>query len=104
MKRLLYGLALCAAWTWAHAASNAGRWNTLMPDEWATPPLACVQTIANSEGAASPKPHLLAASANCPSECESRLDLCLKEARTDAIRDKCKVYFKGCLKTCSQSK
>ena len=46
----------------------------------------------------------LAANANCPSDCESRLQLCLKEAKTDAIRDKCKVYFKGCLKTCSQGK
>ena len=46
----------------------------------------------------------LAAEANCPSNCESRLELCLKEARSDAIRDKCRVYFKGCLKTCTQGK
>lgn len=47
---------------------------------------------------------VLAANANCPSDCEARLQLCLKEAKTDAIRDKCKVYFKGCLKYCSQGK
>ena len=49
-------------------------------------------------------PQLLAANANCASDCESRFNLCLKEAKTDAIRDKCKVYFKGCLKSCSQGK
>ena len=104
MKRLLYGLALCALWTLTHAASNAGRWTALMPDEWATPPLACALPFANSEVGASPRPQVLAANANCASDCESRLELCLKEAKTDAIRDKCKVYFKGCIKTCSQSK
>jgi hypothetical protein len=104
MKRLLYGLALCAVWTLTHAASNAGRWTAPMADPGARPPLACALPLADSEAAASPRPQLLAANANCPSDCESRLQLCLKEAKTDAIWDKCKVYFKGCLKTCSQGK
>jgi hypothetical protein len=47
---------------------------------------------------------VLAANANCPSNCESRQNACLKEANTDAIRDKCKVYFKACLKSCTQGK
>lgn len=51
-----------------------------------------------------PADQLFAAGASCASDCESRFNLCLKEANTDAIRDKCKVYFKGCLKSCTQGK
>ena len=104
MKRLIYGLALCTMWTLTHAVSNAGMWSTPIADPGATPPLACAEPIVDSEAAASPRSPVLAANANCPSDCEARLQLCLKEAKTDAIRDKCKVYFKGCLKYCSQGK
>jgi hypothetical protein len=46
----------------------------------------------------------LAADKNCPVQCETQRDKCLQEARTDKVRETCKAYLKGCLKSCSQAK
>jgi hypothetical protein len=46
----------------------------------------------------------LAADKNCPAQCETERDKCLREARTDKVRETCKAYLKGCLKFCSQAK
>lgn len=104
MKQLLRGLALCAVWTLTHAARDTDTWTTPVADAQARPTSACALPPATTEAAAIQQPEVLAAASNCQSNCESRLELCLKEARTEAIRDKCKVYFKGCLRTCSQNK
>jgi len=104
IKQLVCGLVLCVAGICAVAASSPGRLIGSSSDSVPVPPLACAANNAALPGAATDTPQLLAASANCASDCESRFNLCLKEANTEAIRDKCKVYFKGCLKSCSQSK
>jgi hypothetical protein len=46
----------------------------------------------------------VAATKNCPAQCETQRDTCLKEAQTEKVRETCKAYFKGCLKSCSQAK
>jgi hypothetical protein len=46
----------------------------------------------------------LAADKNCPAQCETQQEKCLKEAKTDKIKETCKTYLKGCLKSCSQAK
>ncbi len=104
MKQLVCGAVLFVVGIWALAASSQGRLIGPSAESVPVPPLACAANNAALPGAATDTPQLLAASANCASDCESRLNLCLKEANTDAIRDKCKVYFKGCVKSCSQSK
>jgi hypothetical protein len=47
---------------------------------------------------------VLAADKNCPLQCEAQQEKCLKEAQTDKIKETCKAYLKGCLKSCSQTK
>ena len=46
----------------------------------------------------------LGAAKNCPAQCEAQQDKCLKEAQTDKVKETCKAYLKGCLKSCSQTK
>jgi hypothetical protein len=46
----------------------------------------------------------LAADKNCPVQCEAQQEKCLKEAQTDKVKETCKAYLKGCLKSCSQAK
>ena len=46
----------------------------------------------------------LAADKNCPAQCEKQQETCLKEAQTDKVKETCKTYLKGCLKSCSQTK
>ena len=45
-----------------------------------------------------------AADKNCLAQCESQQEKCLKEAQTDKVKETCKAYLKGCLKSCSQGK
>ena len=45
-----------------------------------------------------------AADKNCPAQCEAQQEKCLKEAQTDKVKETCKAYLKGCLKSCSQTK
>jgi hypothetical protein len=45
-----------------------------------------------------------AADKNCPAQCEAQQEKCLKEAQTDKVKETCKAYLKGCLKSCSQGK
>ena len=104
MKHLLCTLALSALGFCATAASNSGQSQCLPAEKWAAQPLACAALSTETVDEARPASQWVAADAGCQGNCESRLDLCLKEAKTDAIRDKCKVYFKGCLKSCSQGK
>jgi hypothetical protein len=47
---------------------------------------------------------VLAADKNCPVQCETQQEKCLKEAQTDKVKETCKTYLKGCLKSCSQAK
>ena len=47
---------------------------------------------------------VLAADKNCPLQCEAQQEKCLKEAQTDKVKETCKAYLKGCLKSCSQAK
>lgn len=47
---------------------------------------------------------VLAADKNCPAQCETQQEKCLKEAQTDKVKETCKTYLKGCLKSCSQTK
>ncbi len=104
MKQFLCVAALYTLAGFALAASNPGRSTA---DQWeprCTTLPACITQSAEAEGQTPVAAQTVAADAGCQSNCESRLDLCLKEAKTDAIRDKCKVYFKGCLKSCSQGK
>ena len=95
IRQLLCCAALCTFGTFAIASSSSGGW---------TGPVAESQATSDAVRAAGVAPELLAANASCPSNCESRQNACLKEAKTDAIRDKCKTYLKGCLKSCSQAK
>ena len=95
IKQLLCCVAFCTVGTFAIAASSSGRWIGPVTESPVTP---------DTDGPAGVAPVVLAANANCPSNCESRQNACLKEAKTDAIRDKCKTYLKGCLKFCSQAK
>jgi len=95
MKQLLCCAALCTFGTFAVAASSSDRW---------IGPVTEAQTTSEAERAAGAGTELLAVMTNCASNCESRQNVCLKEANTDAIRDKCKVYFKACLKSCTQGK
>jgi hypothetical protein len=104
MKQLVCGAILCAVGIYAMAASSPGRLIGPSTEPMTVTPLACAAQDAGTVRADTDTPQLLAANANCASDCESRFNLCLKEAKTDAIRDKCKVYFKGCLKSCSQGK
>lgn len=46
----------------------------------------------------------LSANKNCPAQCEAQLEKCVKEARSDKVKETCKTYLKGCLKFCSQAK
>jgi hypothetical protein len=95
IKQLLCCAAFCTVGTFAIAASSSGRWIGPVTESQATP---------HAGRAAGVAPVVMAANANCPSNCESRQNACLKEAKTDAIRDKCKTYLKGCLKSCNQAK
>ena len=95
IKQFLCCAAFCTFGTFAIAASISGRWIGPVTESPAT---------SDAVRAAGVAPVVLAANANCPSNCESRQNACLKEANTDAIRDKCKVYFKACLKSCTQGK
>jgi hypothetical protein len=95
MKQRLCCAALCTFGTFAMAASSSGRWIGSVTE---------AQTTSEAERAPGAGTDVLAANTNCPSNCESRQNVCLKEANTDAIRDKCKVYFKACLKSCTQGK
>jgi len=104
MKLLFCAIALCILGSSASAASNPGRPQCLPAEKWEAQPLACAALSTETVDEAGPRSQRLAADASCQSNCESRMDLCLKEAKTDPIRDKCKVYFKGCLKSCSQGK
>jgi hypothetical protein len=104
MKHLLCALALSALGAGALAASNPGQSQCLPAEKWEAQPLACAALNTKTVDEAGPTSQWLAADAGCQKNCESRLDVCLKEAKTDAIRDKCKVYLKGCLKSCSQGK
>ena len=45
-----------------------------------------------------------AADKNCPVQCEAQQEKCFKEAKTDKVKETCKAYLKGCLKSCSQAK
>ena len=47
---------------------------------------------------------VLADDKNCPVQCETQQEKCLKEAQTDKVKETCKTYLKGCLKSCSQTK
>lgn len=104
MKSFFCAMALCILGSSAVAASNPGQSQCLPAEKWPAQPLACAALSTETVDEARPASQRVAADAGCQSNCESRLDLCLKEAKTDAIRDKCKVYFKGCLKSCSQGK
>jgi len=49
-------------------------------------------------------PGAFAADKNCSVQCEAQQEKCFKEAKTDKVKETCKTYFKGCLKSCSQGK
>jgi len=104
MKQLLCAAALCIVGACALAANNPGEWQCPPAKSMATQPAVCAAQTPETVGTAGTTSQWLAADAGCQKNCESRLDVCLKEAKTDAIRDKCKVYLKGCLKSCSQGK
>jgi hypothetical protein len=104
MKQFFCVAALCTLMGFALAASSPGG---TMVEQWKPPCTrlpACITQSAEVGGQTPVAAQMVAADASCQSNCESRMDLCLKEAKTDPIRDKCKVYFKGCLKSCSQGK
>ena len=104
MKHVLFAMALCAFGTYAATASDPDLSSSVLAPAMSKQPSACAARVTDEGCADGAKPQWIAADAGCQNNCESRLSLCLKEANTDAIREKCKVYFKGCLKSCTQGK